>query len=251
MDILNSSWLLGMLDKSSSSAQQRLLNLFDILADWLQAPHIRESLDLQDPALEQTPGPLLQYLTDQSAITQVRAPEILAHQLYFMLLAALQQELQAPGCNALLHAKHAAQALVHAQCLREDKASRLTYGLAASLVFVAGLSSFLMFGAAPQEPLSPVQAADLNKAPLAAALPASYANPAHTAAMYAHIEQMRNGVCHYPEALMLPEAQHSVYLQNVVGGEISSNALDQALASRLMQRVRCDYAPMLMKNSLS
>jgi hypothetical protein len=248
MDILNSDWLLSMLDKSSLAPQQRLLRLFDILADWVQAPHMRESLNLSNSATKATPGLLLQYLTDQSRTTSAQAPEILAHQIYFMALGALQQEMQSPGCGSFAHARQAACALIEAQS-RQEKSSRVAYGLAASLIVTAGLASFLMFGTAPQKPRDEIRISNLVKAS-SPPISATYFNPSHTADKYSSIEQMRNGVCRYPEALMLPEAQRSVYMRNVVGGEVSTNAIDQALASKLMQKVRCDYAPMLMKNSL-
>lgn len=249
MDILNSSWLIGMLDKSSASERQRLLNLFDILYDWLQAPHIREHLVPGQIAENAAPAALLQYLAEQGRCSRAQAPEALAHQLYFMALGALQQELQTPGCGSLAHARRAAGALINAQLQPHIKPDRLTYGVAASLALIASLSSFLLFGTSPQQKVIPP--VELPTAHLPRTTPAPYTNPAHIAEMYASIEQMRNGVCHYPEAVMLPENQRSVYMQNVVGGEVPTDAMEQALAIRLMQRVHCQYAPMLMKNSIS
>ena len=40
MEILNSPWLIKMLEKSSKTPRGRLLNLFDILDDWLEAPNV-------------------------------------------------------------------------------------------------------------------------------------------------------------------------------------------------------------------
>ncbi|HLD09162.1 MAG TPA: hypothetical protein VJB68_03860, partial [Methylophilaceae bacterium] len=70
------------------------------------------------------------------------------------------------------------------------------------------------------------------------------------AALFATIEQMRKGECQYPEALQLPDSQKGIYLTNVVGGQISLNAADQALVAQLLKKVRCNYTPMLMKNSV-
>jgi hypothetical protein len=250
MDILNSNWLIGMLDKSSDSERQRLLNLFDILHDWLQAPHIREHL-APDPVTENSaPAALLQYLAEQGRDSNAQAPEALAHQLYFMALGALQQELQMPGCGSLAHARQAAGALINAQLQSRVKPGPVAYGIAASMAIVASLSSFLLFGTSSQQQ-NVIHSAALPAPHLLQTMPATYANPAHTAEMYASIEQMRNGVCHYPEAVMLPENQRSVYMQNVVGGEVPTDVMEQALAIRLMQRVHCQYAPMLMKNSIS
>ena len=44
MDILNSAWFLRMLKKAGDTPRERLLALFDILADWIDAPHMREKL---------------------------------------------------------------------------------------------------------------------------------------------------------------------------------------------------------------
>ena len=74
MDILNSDWLLAMLEKSSGKASQRLLNLFDILGDWLQAPHIREHLKRDNRSAVETPAALLQYLTEQGRTLRAAAP---------------------------------------------------------------------------------------------------------------------------------------------------------------------------------
>ena len=249
MDILNSDWLLAMLEKSSGAAHQRLLNLFDILGDWLQAPHVREHLDRDNTPAAETPAALLQYLTKQGQTLRAAAPETLAHQLYFMALGALQQELSSPGCQALSHARQAAQALVDTQRSSLYKPSLSRYGMAASLLVIAGLSSYLIFS--PRQPAPALLHAQVDAVHLPMALPATYVNPVHTAEMYASIERMRGGVCHYFEALMLPEGQQGIYLRNVVGGEVSTDATDQAMAAKLMQRVRCDYAPMLMKNSTS
>ena len=249
MDILNSDWLLAMLEKSSGAARHRLLNLFDILDDWLQAPHVREHLIPDHTYDVETPAALLRYLTQQGQALRATAPETLAHQLYFMALGALQQELHNPGCQALSHARQAAQALVDTQRPSVHKPSLSRYGMAASLLVIAGLSSYLAFS--PRQPAPALMQAQADTVHLPMALPATYANPVHTAEMYASIERMRGGVCHYFEALMLPEGQQGVYLRSVVGGEISTDATDQAIAAKLMQRVRCDYAPMLMKNSMS
>ena len=42
MEILNSSWLLRMLDSSAKKPADKLLSLFSFLETWLGAPGIRE-----------------------------------------------------------------------------------------------------------------------------------------------------------------------------------------------------------------
>ena len=38
MNILHSDWLVRMIEKSANTPQARMLNFFDILDDWLNAP---------------------------------------------------------------------------------------------------------------------------------------------------------------------------------------------------------------------
>jgi hypothetical protein len=248
VDILNSDWLPAKLEKSGGSPRQRLLGLFDVLDNWLQAPQLPQQLQ-QAASQTNVAPPLLHYLTRQGRILRVPAPEALAHQLYFMAHNALQQEMAAPGCRACFHARKAAQALLDAQ-LPAARSRLRSYGLAAGLLIIAGFSSYLALGLQSSAPDALAPYAETESSRPAALMPA-HANPVHTAEMYASLERMRGGVCHYYEALMLPEGQQGIYLRNVVGGEVSTDASNQALAARLMQRVHCDYAPMLMKNSTS
>ena len=248
MDLLNSDWLLAMLDKSSGATRQRLLNLFDILDDWLQTSRTREHLEQGNPLPDASAPALLQYLAQQSRALRAPAPEALAHQLYFMAQSAVQQEIRTPGCKACVHARQAAQALLDAQ-LATRRRHYGHYGLAAGLLIVAGLSGYLMMHLLRPAPTA--LHAEVEPAHESLTLAPAYTNPVRTAEMYASLERMRGGVCHYFEALMLPEGQQGVYLRNVVAGEVSSDASDRALAAQLMQRVPCDYAPMLMKNSIS
>lgn len=74
-------------------------------------------------------------------------------------------------------------------------------------------------------------------------------NPKQTAEMFASIETMRGGDCQYIEALQIPDADKKIYLENVVGGQVPSNVHDQLIAQHYLQKIRCNYTPMLMKNS--
>ena len=69
------------------------------------------------------------------------------------------------------------------------------------------------------------------------------------AAMYARYEQMRNGTCQFPEAIQIPDKDKTVYLENVVGGKIPTNLNDLAIANSYLEKVRCNFTPMLMANS--
>lgn len=261
MDILNSTWLLRMLDKMGNTPRERLLALFDIVGDWLDAPHMRESFGTQNPdsidfdSIETTdtePQPLLLYLTAQAQASGAQEPETLARQLYFMCMSMLREELRSPGCAASQHAKQVARALIKAQTQRERFITkRSAYAMAASVFLMTGILSVLTV--VGLKPFTPGHSATAPVAFNSAAIVETgsiEARPEQTAALFAVIEQMRKGECQYPEALLLPDAQKAVYLTNVVQGQISTNADDQKLVMQLLKKVRCNYTPMLMKNSI-
>ena len=247
MDILNSAWFLGMIKKAALTPRERLLAMFDILGDWLDAPHMRDQLSHSQLDIEQ-PQALLEYLTAQAIASGAQDPDTLAQQLYFMTTSMLQQELHSPGCAASKHAHQVAQALIKAQTEKDRSISkRSAYAMAASVFLITSISSLLLLGVTktPGTSISPNIRAVNNTI----TAESNIASPMQTAAMLSTIEQMRTGVCQYPEALMIPESQQSVYMHDVVGGQVSDKIEDQALANKLMQKVRCNYTPMLMKNS--
>ncbi len=250
MDILNSSWFLNMLKKAGATPRERLLALFDILDDWVNAPHIREKFSAIEINGEE-PQALLEYLTAQATSSGAQAPEVLAQQLYFMATNMLQEELRSPGCAASQHARQVAQALIQAQMEKDRYISkRSAYAMAASVFFVTGIAGMLIFGHVNPLDGKPITPSRMVAVTPAANTKSAEASPEQTAALFAVIEQMRKGECQYPEALQLPDSQKAVYLTNVVGGQISTNAADQALVAQLLTKVRCNYTPMLMKNSV-
>lgn len=248
MDILNSSWFVSMLKKSGTSPQARLLSLFDILGDWLEAPNMRELVIQQQDTLPHASTELVDYLTLQARACGVQMPELLAQQLYFMARGALQEALMAENASVIANVKEAASALIRAQSEKEPRQTKPAYAIAAGLLLLSGLSGALLFhfwGSNPAQPLEASMAA-MPLASTGSELP----NPANTAEIYAAMEQMRRGVCQFPEALLLPEAHKKVYVELVVDGLIPTTLEEQAIVKTLMEKVRCNYTPMLMSNSV-
>ena len=67
---LNSEWLIKMLEKSSQTPHGRLLSLFDILEDWLDAPNVAPTIREQIAGQFTSPKPakiLQDYLTLEAA----------------------------------------------------------------------------------------------------------------------------------------------------------------------------------------
>ncbi len=257
MDILNSDWLIKMLEKSSSTPDGRLLSLFDILDDWLDAPNIREQINTQFS--KKSHAHLLQnYLTTEAAKAGASMPEMLANQLYFMAIAATQEKLQSSNHKSLRHAKSAASALISAQTKKEFHIAKSSaYTIAASFLaafIVAGsLFMFNLNQATLKQAIEQKQVA-LSRPLIQAAIAPSAnseltASPEQTAALMAQLELMRHGNCQLIEAIQLPDDQKGIYLNMVVNGQVSTDPHEQQVAIELIKKTRCNYTPMLMANS--
>ena len=115
MQILDSAWLVKMLEKSGNNPEARMLSLFDILADWSTAPYFKESFlsDLNDSS---EPALLLEYLHQQAQQTKAAAPRMLAEQIVMLAKLSLTSQLTSNKSDALQHAKETAKALIKSQC---------------------------------------------------------------------------------------------------------------------------------------
>jgi hypothetical protein len=247
MDILHSNWLIHMLEKSSTSAYARLLSLFDILHDWSDAPGI--SLQTEDDYTFQDANALKAYLSLEAAKAGAALPEMLATQLYFMALSALQEKLLNNNYSGLIHAKSAAEALIKAQTKKEFRISRQTaYAIAASFVGTIIITSGLFFHYSnPKTAINTVRTA--HESAFKPVLNPVLATPESTAALVAQIELMRSGNCRLLEAIQLPDEYKSIYFKNIVLGQITTDPQEQKLVRELLEKIRCNYTPMLMKKS--
>ncbi len=249
MNILDSAWLLKMLKKSGKTPKQRLLAIFDILADWVEAPNLRDQLQ-DSEQLHTNPAHLLDYLGEEAAKLGAHMPEALAQQLYFMSLSALQEYMRSSDPACFTHAKQACGALIKAQTEKEYR-KPLIYGIAATVMIAvtAGLIVGYQFMQHKSTLVAQIPNPIIVATPAVANAPDFRVSPQKTAEMYARMEQMRQGDCQYVEALLIPDQHKKVYLENVVGGQVPDNARDQEIAMQYMKKVRCSYTPMLMKNS--
>jgi hypothetical protein len=248
MDIFNSQWLLNMLAKSSKLPRERLLSVFDILEDWLNIPdvHVKVAKNTTQNAL------LIAFLTEQAAACGAANPAILAEHIALIARNAALQEINQPGSGSLMHAKKAANALILAQTQKEWPSLKINnkpavYGIAASLlvasIAIAWLPAWLK--GAP----SVVTASNVANAAEIASLYETKLSAQDAVTMYAKYEKMRNGTCQFPEAIQIPDKDKAVYLENVVGGKIPTNLSDLAIANTYLEKVRCNFTPMLMANS--
>ena len=258
MDILNSNWLIKMLEKSSKTPHGRLLSLFDILEDWLDAPNVAPSISEQlngQFSKPKTANLLQDYLSAEAAKAGAAMPEILANQLYFMAISAINDALESnihadPG-RAFNHAKRAANALILAQTKKEFHIAKPTaYAIAASFLgalIIAGSWLTMRDNITP----TTLAQADPHASIIATAMasPELTASPDSTAALMAEIELMRHGNCQLIEAIQLPDNIKGIYINMVVHGQVSTDPKEQKIAMELLKKTRCNYTPMLMANS--
>jgi len=246
MDILNSNWLIQMLKKSGKTPEARLLSLFDVLDDWTEAPGISEQFKSSSTG---NADALKNYLSLEAAKAGAALPEMLAAQLHLMAMSALQEKVIGDNKAGLAHAKSAAEALITAQTKKEFHIARSSaYAIAASFIGAMVVAGGLFLYKQPAQ--NPNRLAKTEtKAALKPVKSNVMASPQSTVALMKQIEQMRHGNCRLLEAIQLPDEHKSIYFQNIVLGQISTDREEQALVKELLAKIRCNYTPMLMKKS--
>lgn len=249
MDIFDSPWLINMLTKCSKTPQGRLLGLFDILNDWLKAPSFEQaSVTLG------APNPLLiSYCVDQAKSLGAQNPELLAEHIVLIAQNAARHAITQPESNSLIHAKKVALALIQAQTQKTGLAAGIKgsrpalYGIAASMVILIGAAAIwapmFMHSQSAQAQIAQQEQTNttINQNKALTAIDASR--------MYAKYEQMRQGTCQFPEVLQIPDEHKSIYLENVVGGKLPNDLADLGVANFYLEKVRCNFTPMLMAAS--
>ena len=252
-DLLGSSWLIYMLAKSSNTPEGRLLSLFDILNDWLKAPNMLKHCHLSNA----NHALLLSYCIAQAQALGAESPEILAEHIVLIARNAAQQNITHPLSNSLMHAKKAANALILAQtqpaAVTEAKRTMtkpVAYSIAATLT-LAICASLIWAPFLKDQQATPNMRAETNDTH-ATTLAATEGQPLtaqDATQMYAKFELMRQGSCQFPEVLQMPDKHKAIYLENVVGGKLPSNLEDLAIANVYLEKIRCNFTPMLMAAS--
>jgi len=252
MDIFDSEWLVSMLTKSSATPQGRMLSLFDVLNDWLKAPKI-SALDAQTQPNIKADQALVSFITTQAKACGAANPAMLAEHIVLIARSAAQQVANHPESNDLIHAKEVANALILAQTQRNwlsaintPPAKAFIYGIAAS-TFLIVISVSIWLPELIKETRPAI--AQTEPATVTANAMSKNITASDAAKMYTKYEQMRNGTCQFPEALQIPDKDKAIYLENVVGGKLPNNLDDLAVATTYLEKVRCNFTPMLMANS--
>ncbi len=247
MDILNSNWLIQMLKKSGKTPEARLLSLFDVLDDWTEAPGMIEQFK---SASHDGADALKAYLSLEAAKAGAAIPEMLATQLHMMAMSAIQEKLIGNNQAGLTHAKSAADALIKAQTKKEFHIARTSvYAIAASFIGILVVVGSLFLYSQQRVQHTPELASNDTKLTNEPVISNLTASPQSTVALMKQIEQMRHGNCRLLEAIQLPDKHKSIYFQNIVLGQITTDPLEQELVKEMLSKIRCNYSPMLMKKS--
>jgi hypothetical protein len=241
-------WLVKMLQHAATHPGERIMALFDILHDWMDAPGLRQAL--RPYMLAQAPAePLLDYLEQQARLAGCSDPDGCARQIYYLALGALHEALSRPNCSAVSDARKAAEILLAAH---SKPTNQLAYAaLAAALLCLLALPASVLLQPALDASPSPPQLVVARAEPLPLATqdvrvePASY-SPDRLSSMHQTLEKLQQGVCQYPQALMLPAEQRSILIENIVNGELSANHQRMQLAQKVALKVDCYYAPIAM-----
>lgn len=233
----NQSLLMQLLHKSRGKPASRLLGMFDL------SQHIDQLSSATATELTQQTPALMRHLTKLAKRSGAQIPEVLAQQILIMFGNALQQELKQPGCHALHNARIASDALIHAQC---DGSWRKfgDFSMSASFVSLLGMAIFL--GWYIMRDLPPVHKTPASHQLWNTIAQEPAASPKLLTSLHHTLNQMRQANCHFPQALMLDESEREVYLRQVVAGAPSNQDAEMRLASKLMQRVSCEYKPLTM-----
>lgn len=250
MEIFDSPWLINMLAKCSKSPQGKLLGLFDILHDWLQAPHLEQTgvtLGAVNPLL-------ISFCTEQAILLQAEDPALLAEHIVLIAQNAARHAISQPESNSLLHAKKVALALIQAQTQQPalttgiKKSRAAFYGVAASLCMMIGAAA-IWGPTLLQNQRQQLQVATLDETGNSVTNESKALTAIDASRMYAKYEQMRQGTCQFPEVLQIPDKHKSIYLENVVGGKLPTDLEDLSIANFYLEKVRCNFTPMLMAAS--
>jgi hypothetical protein len=247
--------IIAKMSAKSDIPNKQLLALFDALIELIE-DNAQATLPSSDKIFNAT---LNKYCIKLSQQSQANHPKILADHILFIAENAFLQQLAHPESKSLAHAKKVAQALILAQTQasahffnKHFSRKRVLIGFGSLGVFlIAGL---LIWPAIEQNFISQKltstrieinEQATFNSTRSAE----SKLTAQEASAMYTKFEMMRKGTCRYIEAIQIPDHDKAVYLESVVGGKLPSNLKDLATANAYLEKIDCNYTPMLMQNS--
>lgn len=245
----NANQVITEMQAVNQSSDASLLSLFDILDAQLASKP--SSID-QQSIFNQA---LIDHCMAQAIKARASHPNVLAEHILLIAQNAFNQQIQQPSSQSLVHAKKAASALIMAQ----TNAGHARFGINhfnryafMACMGLIGISLFYYWSTLQQtlKPKTPTTISTIT-APIVTSprMNNDSLSAQEASEMYAKYELMRSGTCRYLEALQLPDKDKAIYIDSVVGGKLPTNLGDLAIANKYLEKVSCNYTPMLMKKS--
>lgn len=223
MNLLNSEWLIRMIDGSAKKPTDKLLAVYFLLDAWFNAPGIREKLladDLGMKSVMQTCPALSAHLVKLAAQAGLRNPPVVVTQMLILLQGAIAEELRSPGMGALITAQQAAKFVVDqarpALIARVEYALRVG-GYVASLAAMSMLAVYFWPSASSNTAQYVQQDAGMPGGGMIAEIDADLLIKA-----LALKRSMAAGICPAPNFSSIPREQLPVYM-GVVQSRLSGN----------------------------
>lgn len=215
MEILNSSWLLRMLESGGKKPADKLLSLFSCLETWLGAPGIRAQFvsDFKpEHMLNQRCPALAARLTELAIQARIAKPEVFVAQMLILLQGALTEEVRNPGLGALNAARTAAKAILEDAIRHPGLKPVWTYwsgGVVACVLIAMG--GYLVGSQIAVEASADAYQQAYNRA----MLESSPISPDLLAKVMALQADINSGHCPAPQLFAMPQDQAAAYMNTI------------------------------------
>jgi hypothetical protein len=212
-------WFFRLVENSGQSPAERLVAVFGVVENLLQAPDIRERLKQEFPGkahcLYQA-GELSDFLGNLADAAGMANSAGIAQQLSILLQGAIAEELRNPGSGALGEAAIVARVVID----KSTKGARLEIGSRAGWASVGGVVALLLavtLNLIPTAPTTTPQALPAVRSSMvqvAHPMPAGV-SPDEIEAVLALHEKIERGICRAPHLLVLPPGQVTAYMNAI------------------------------------
>lgn len=235
MDLLNSAWLIHMIERSGKKPAEKLLCVYSLLDTWLNAPGIRERA-LEEYASQHSLAaacPVLSaHLLRLATVAKLQNPAAVVAQLMILLQGAVAEELRSPGTGALLTAQQAAKAVLadaRPPLATRIEKSLLAGGYAAAVTAIAILGLHVWPSGQHQQAQFAQQGTEYQEAAVVDAI-----DPDLLLKALAFKRNIQSGICPAPSYASVPQDQLQTYMHVVQSGLSSNPALDSRKLEALL-----------------
>lgn len=218
MDMPEQQWFFRLVEKYGKSPVERLVAVFGIVENLMQAPDIRKRLAHEFPGDANclyTASELNRFLAELAGSAGMIDPAGVAQQLAILLQGAIAEELRNPRTGALSEAAKVARVVVS----KSDRVSLFrNFGKHAGWASAGAVAALLLMLAMGW--LTADQPKQVDAMPTVVTMRVAHNMPAGVSpdeidAVLTLQEQIKRGICRAPHLLALPPGQMTAYM-NVI-----------------------------------